>query len=98
MAQGRSSLLSDSDLDSIGSKGSSSKKGGAPDTMTMVKLGGGGLALLVGVFLILRSMGVFGGGPSYPKVSEPEATRIEQEREAERQKIEIETNNTVAGS
>ncbi len=97
MAQGRSSLLSDTDMDSIGSKGSSSKKGGM-DTMTLVKLGGGAVALLVGVFLILRSMGMFGGGPSYPKIAEPEAARIEEAREQERKQLEIETNSTVAGS
>jgi hypothetical protein len=98
MSQGRSSLLSEGGFDNIGAKDAGSKGKGKMDTVTLAKLCGGAVALVLGVFLILRSMGVFGGGPTPPVIPEAKAQEIEAERAAERKKIEIETNSTVAGS
>lgn len=98
MSQGRSSLLSEGGFDNIGAKGDGGKGKGKMDSITLVKLGGGAVALVVGVFLILRSMGVFGGGPAPKVISEAEAQQIETQRAEERKKMEIEINGTVAGN
>lgn len=96
MSQGRSSLI-DSGFDAIGTKGSAKAKGGSLDTMAMVKIGGGAVALILGVFLILRSMGVFSDAPTIPKMTATQIQQEETKREEERKQLEIETNGTVAG-
>ncbi len=98
MSQGRSSLLSDTGFDAIGAKGSKSKNKQGLDSMAMLKLGGGAVALLVGVFLILRSLGMFSGAPQHPTMSPTDTTTEENRRIEERQQLEIETNNPISGA
>ncbi len=104
MSQGRSSLISDSGFDSIGSKGGKGGKSGkgssaGMDTAAIVKLGIGGVALLAGIYLILNSLGVFQANPYGAAVPEAEAQQIEQQREAEqKQFLELNKNVTIGGA
>ncbi len=100
MSQGRSSLLSDSGIDSIGkSKGSKASKGPGMDTMAMLKLGIGGVALLAGIFLILRSLGMFQPNQYGPELPAAEAQQIEEQREAEKKEfLELNKNVTIGGA
>lgn len=100
MSQGRSSLLADSGYESIGAKGSNAKKSSSGlDTAGMVKLGVGGVALLAGVFLILRSLGVFEPNPYGAELPPEQAQQIEEERKAEEKKfLELNKNVTIGGA
>jgi hypothetical protein len=101
MAQGRSSLISDSGFDSIGSKGGKSGKDASVgmDTAAIVKIGIGGVALLAGVYLILNSLGVFQPNPYGATIPEAEAQQIEQQRvEEQKQFLELNKNVTIGGA
>lgn len=102
MSQGRSSLLSDSGFDAIGKKGAKDGSSGGPsklDTTGMVKIGVGAVALLAGVFLIMKSLGVFEPNPYGATLPEAEAQRIEEQRAAEqKQFLEMNKNITVGGA
>lgn len=101
MAQ-RSSLLDDSDLGKIGAKKTSSGGGALArfDTMQLVKIGVGAVALLAGCGLILNSLGVFGDGqPTPPKYEEHEIQALEEQREQKKlEMIEMEKNVTIGSS
>lgn len=102
MSQGRSSLLSDSGLDSIGKKDTGKRKGGSGgsmDTLAIAKLAGGGVVLLAGVFLILKSLGVFEPNPYGAEASPAEAKQIIDQREAEtKEYLELNKNVTLGGA
>lgn len=104
MSQGRSSLLSDSGLEAVGTKGGKGGKAtkgssGGLDSTAVVKLGIGGVALLAGIFLILRSLGVFEPNPYGAPIPEAEAQRIEAERAEEQKKfLELNKNITIGGA
>lgn len=101
MSQGRSSLLSDSGLDAVGTKGGKAAKStsGGLDGTALVKLGIGAVALLGGVFLILNSLGVFEPNPYGAAIPEAEAELIEQQRaEEQKQFLELNKNITVGGA
>lgn len=87
-------------MDSIGNpKGAKSSSGSGMDTMAMLKLGIGGVALLVGVFLILRSLGMFQPNPYGPELPTAEAQQIEEQREAEKKEfLELNKNVEIGGA
>ncbi|MBX3362723.1 MAG: hypothetical protein KF912_09070 [Phycisphaeraceae bacterium] len=102
MSQGRSSLLSGTGLEeSASSKGGKAPKGsgGGLDGAGMVKLAIGGVALVAGVFLILRSLGVFEPNQYGPAIPEAQAQQIEEERKAEEKKfLELNKNVQIGGA
>jgi hypothetical protein len=101
MSQGRSSLLSGTGMEeSAPSKGGKAPKGSTGlDGAAIAKLAIGGVALLAGVFLILRSLGVFEPSLYGPEVPPPEAIQYEEERKAEEQKyLELNKNVQIGGA
>lgn len=98
MAQGKSSLLADAGFDSIGAKADKKSKGSKLDGLAIAKLAGGGIALLVGLYLILNSLGVFNQPPKPAPLNEAQIRQEEEKRQEQRKKIELERGGSVGSA